>query len=128
MNNSEHLEKSIEEFYGIHPFTKMVKFIVGPFGGFAPIMDYTIDEFDKKKEDKIPSGLIERVSEISNVSFVSSKLEYSKVRKGYVNSKDIPTPRWMFVGLYSKKLGEYHKRCEDFEEFVNLWESSKKKD
>lgn len=40
--------------------------------------------------------------------------------------KNYHSSLWGFIGLYSKKVKEYNKNCEDFKEFINLLKSSRK--
>ncbi len=126
METKDSLEKQVEEFYGIHPYRKVIKFIVGPFGDFTSIRDYNSTPYDKNKEKRVPSKIIEEISKLSGQKFDESKLIYDRVRESYEESKRIPSPSWAIIGLYSKKYKEYHKKCENFYEFERLWEGSSK--
>ena len=119
------LQNEIEDFYGIHPFKKWVKYMVGPFGGLAQISDYTLEEFNEKKRNEKPSELIKTVSSLSGENYDESILSYGRVREDYLHNKDIIPRAWFFIGLYSKKLKEYKENCRGFNEFIRLLKASK---
>ena len=119
------LQNEIEDFYGIHPFKKWVKYMVGPFGGLAQISDYTLEEFNEKKRNEKPSELIKAVSSLSGENYNESILNYGRVRKDYLSNENIPSVAWFFIGLYSKKRKEYEENCRGFNEFIRLWKASK---
>jgi len=74
------LQNKVEEFYGIHPFSKKVR---GPFIGTLTILDYTLEETKGEIGDERPSELIKIISSLGKEDFDNSKLSYSQVRESY---------------------------------------------
>lgn len=85
MINKNNLEKSIVDFYGVHPYNQIVKLPLIGATKFpeVTITKYLLEEFNEEKRNKKPSELIKIVSSLSGENFDDSRLGYGQIRESY---------------------------------------------